>query len=55
MNNVGLNRDPNQGPLAPKARTIPLHHWATLNLKLYFYKVVIVINMQRIGDEDYNI
>ena len=26
---VGLNRDSNPGPLAPKARIIPLDHWAT--------------------------
>ena len=25
----GLNRDSNPGPLAPKARIIPLDHWAT--------------------------
>ena len=55
MNNVVLNRDSNTGPLAPKARIIPLDYWATLNLKLYFYKVVIAINMQRIGDEGYSI
>ena len=28
----GLNRDLNPGPLAPKARIIPLDHWA---LKVY--------------------
>ena len=55
MNNVGLNRDSNPGPLAPKARIIPLDHLATLNLNLYFYKVAIAINMQRIGDEGYTI
>ena len=55
MNKVGLNRDSNPGTLAPKARIIPLDHSATLNLKLYFYEVVIAINMQRIGDEGYNI
>ena len=26
--NSGLNRDLNPGPLAPKARIIPLDHWA---------------------------
>ena len=26
--NSGLNRDSNPGPLAPKARIIPLDHWA---------------------------
>ena len=26
--NYGLNRDSNPGPLAPKARIIPLDHWA---------------------------
>ena len=55
MNNVGLNRDSNPGPLAPKARIIPLDHSATLNLKLYFYKVVIAINMERIEDKGYTI
>ena len=25
---IGLNRDLNPGPLAPKARIIPLDHWA---------------------------
>ena len=55
MNNVGLNRDSNPGPLAPKARIMPLDHSATLKLKLYFYKMVIAINMQRIGDKGYTI
>ena len=27
-NKAGLNRDSNPGPLAPKARIIPLDHWA---------------------------
>ena len=27
----GLNRDLNPGPLAPKARIIPLDHWAVVN------------------------
>ena len=29
LNFHGLNRDSNPGPLAPKARIIPLDHWAT--------------------------
>ena len=28
LNFQGLNRDSNPGPLAPKARIIPLDHWA---------------------------
>ena len=30
----GLNRDLNPGPLAPKARIIPLDHWAMLHSRL---------------------
>ena len=55
MYNSGLNRESNPGPLAPEARIIPLDHWATLQFKLYFYKMEIDMNMQRRGDEGYNI
>ena len=55
MCNSGLNRESNPGPLAPYARIIPLDHWATLQFKLYFYKVEIDMNMQGEGDEGYNI
>ena len=55
MYNSGLNRESNPGPLAPEARIIPLDHWATLEFKLYFYKVQIYMNMQRNGDDGYNI
>ena len=53
MNNFGLNRESNH--LAPQARIIPLDHWATFQFKLYFYQVEIDMNMQRKGDEGYNI
>ena len=55
MINFRLTRESNPGPLAPKAWIIPLDHWATLEFKLYFYKVEIDMNMQRKGDEGYNI
>ena len=55
MNNFGLNRESNPGALAPQARIIPLDHWATFQFKLYFYQVEIDMNMQRKGDEGYNI
>ena len=55
MYKSGLNRESNTGPLAPKARIIPLDHWARLEFKLYFYKVEIDMNMQRKGDDGYNI
>ena len=55
MYNFRLNRESNSGPLAPKARIIPLDHWATLEFKLYFNKVEIDINMQSRGAEGYNI
>ena len=32
LKDLGLNRDSNPGPLAPKARIIPLDHWATLEI-----------------------
>ena len=54
MYKSGLNRESNP-PLAPEARIIPLDHWATLQFKLYFYKMEIDMNMQRKGDEGYNI
>ena len=47
MYNFGINRGWNLGSLAPQARIIPLDHWATLQFKLYFYKVEIDMNMQR--------
>ena len=31
---IGLSRDLNPGPLAPKARIIPLDHWAIWMLEL---------------------
>ena len=34
----GLNRDLNPGPLAPKARIIPLDHWASCILKRQIWK-----------------
>ena len=55
MYNFGLNRESNPGPLSPEARIIPLDNWATLTLKHYFYNVEIDMNMQRKGDEGYNI
>ena len=55
MYNSGLNLESNPGPLAPEVRIIPLDHWATLQIKLYFYKVEIDMNMQRKGAEGYNI
>ena len=32
LKDLGLNRDSNPGPLAPKARIIPLDHWATIEI-----------------------
>ena len=55
MYKTGLNRDSNPGPPTHEARIIPLDNWATLTLKLYFYEVEIDMNMQRRGDEGYNI
>ena len=47
----GLNRDSNPGPLAPKARIIPLDHWATkiltvrnIGIHLPFRMVWVVLN-----------
>ena len=56
MNNFGLNRESNSGASRnPKRESIPLDHWATLQLKFYFYKVEIEMNMQRKRAEGYNI
>ena len=42
----GLNRDLNPGPLAPKARIIPLDHWALIFLlfSLYMNKTTVTVS-----------
>ena len=42
LNVQGLNRDSNPGPLAPKARIIPLDHWAT---KILLPRVKHIVSM----------